>query len=65
MFSALTPKLIGAGARSAQGTNTGHENGEAMASVGVRVERPVRLGREVEGGSTKAKTHFLPAPLQL
>jgi hypothetical protein len=41
----LTPKLTGAGARSAQGTNTGHENGEAMASVGVRVERPVRLGR--------------------
>jgi hypothetical protein len=38
----LTPKLTGAGARSAQGTNTGHENGEAMASVGVRVERPVR-----------------------
>jgi hypothetical protein len=45
----LTPKLTGAGARSAEGTNTGHENGEAMASVGVRVELTVRLGREVEG----------------
>jgi hypothetical protein len=41
----LTPRLTGAGARSAQGTNTGHKNGEAMASVGVRVEPPVRLGR--------------------
>ena len=37
----LTPRLTGAGARSAQGTNTGHKNGEAMASVGVRVEPPV------------------------
>jgi len=37
-----TPRLTGAGARSAQGTNTGHENGEAMASVGVRVEPTVR-----------------------
>ena len=46
----LTPRLTGAGARSAQGTNTGHENGEAMASVGVRVEPPVRLGSVVEGG---------------
>jgi hypothetical protein len=41
----LTPELTGAGARSAQGTNIGHENGEAMANVGVRVERFVRLGR--------------------
>jgi hypothetical protein len=39
----LTPRLTGAGARSAQGTNTGHENGEAMASVGVRVEPTVRF----------------------
>ena len=38
----LTPRLTGAVARSAEGTNTGHENGEAMASVGVRVEPPVR-----------------------
>jgi len=45
----LTPRLTGAGARSAEGTNTGHENGEAMASIGVRVEPTVRLGREVEG----------------
>ena len=30
----------------AQGTNTGHENGEAMACRGVRVERTVRLGSE-------------------
>jgi len=42
--SGLTPRLTGAGARSAQGTNTGHENGGAMASVGVRVEPTVRLG---------------------
>ncbi|WP_374668643.1 hypothetical protein, partial [Acinetobacter sp.] len=26
----------------AEGTNTGHENAEGMASVGVRVQRPVR-----------------------
>jgi hypothetical protein len=45
----LTPRLTGAGARSAEGTNTGHENGEAMASVGVRVEPTVRLVREVDG----------------
>ena len=42
---ALTPRLTGAGARSAEGTNTGHENAEGMASVGVRVEPTVRLGR--------------------
>ena len=47
----LTPWLTGAGARSAEGTDIGHENGEAMAYVGVRVEPTVRLGREVEGGS--------------
>ena len=39
----LTPRLTGAVARSAEGNNTGHENGEAMASVGVRVEPRVRL----------------------
>ena len=33
----LTPRLTGAGARSAEGTNTGHENAEGMASVGVRL----------------------------
>ena len=54
-FGGLTPRLTGAGARSAQGTNTGHENGEAMASIGVRVERPVRLGRE--GKSVDLLTH--------
>jgi hypothetical protein len=41
----LTPWLTGAGARSAEGTDTGHENAEGMACVGVRVEPPVRLGR--------------------
>jgi hypothetical protein len=41
----LTPRLTGARARSAEGTNTGHKNGEAMASVGVRVEPTVRLRR--------------------
>lgn len=45
----LTPKLTGAGARSAQGTAMGHKNGEAMAHGGVRVERTVRLRRVVEG----------------
>jgi hypothetical protein len=46
----LTPELTGAGARSAQGTNIGHQNREAMANVSVRVERFVRLGRVVEEG---------------
>jgi hypothetical protein len=42
----LTPELTGAGGPiGPQGTNIGHENGEAMANVGVRVERFVRLGR--------------------
>ena len=44
----ITPRLTGAGARSAKGTNTGHENGEAMASVGVQVQPLVRLRRVVE-----------------
>ena len=47
----LTPWLTGAGARSAEGTDIGHENAEGMAYVGVRVEPPVRLGSVVEGGS--------------
>ncbi|MDP2022476.1 MAG: hypothetical protein Q8L16_16465 [Hydrogenophaga sp.] len=38
-----TPRLTGAGARSAQGTNTDLEDGEAMAGVGVRVEPTVML----------------------
>ena len=46
----LTPWLTGAGSRRLEGTNIGHENGEAMAYVGVRVEPPVRLGRVVEAG---------------
>ena len=37
----LTPRLTGAGARSAEGTNIGHQNAEGMAYVGVRVEPPV------------------------
>jgi hypothetical protein len=41
----LTPRLTGAGARSAEGTNTGHKNAEGMASVGVRVEPTVRRHR--------------------
>ena len=39
----LTPWLTGAGARSAEGTDMGHEDAEGMAHVGVRVEPPVRL----------------------
>ena len=46
----LTPRLTGAGARSAEGTNMGHENAEGMAHVGVRIEPTVRLWR---GGTTK------------
>jgi hypothetical protein len=43
----LTPELTGAGGPiGPQGTNIGHKNREAMANVGVRVERFVRLGRE-------------------
>jgi hypothetical protein len=42
----LTPKLTGAGGPiGPQGTNVGHQNREAMANVGVRVERFVRLRR--------------------
>ena len=48
----LTPWLTGAGARSAEGTDMGHENAEGMAHVGVRVEPPVRLGSVVEGRSS-------------
>ena len=51
----LTPRLTGAGSRRLEGTDIGHQNREAMAYVGVRVEPTVRLGREVEGGS-RAKT---------
>ena len=43
--------LTGAGSRRLEGTNSGHQNREAMAYVGVRVEPTVRLGSEVEGGS--------------
>ncbi len=45
----LTPWLTGAGARSAEGTDIGHEDAEGMAYVGVRVEPTVRLLRVVEG----------------
>jgi hypothetical protein len=45
-MSGLTPELTGAGGPiGLQGTNIGHQNREAMANVGVRVERFVRLGR--------------------
>ena len=51
----LTPWLTGAGARSAEGTNSGHKNDEGMPAVGVHVERPVRLVHEVEaGGAARA-----------
>lgn len=48
-FGRLTPRLTGDGARSAEGTEAGHQNAEGMASLGVRVEPTVRLRREVEG----------------
>ncbi len=38
----LTTWLTSAGARSAEGTTTGHKNAEGMACRGVRVERTVR-----------------------
>jgi hypothetical protein len=42
----LTPELTGAGGPlGPQGTNIGHQNREAMANVGVRVERLVRQQR--------------------
>ena len=44
----LTPWLTGAGSRRLEGTNISHEYAEGMAYVGVRVEPPVRLEREVE-----------------
>ena len=53
--SGLTPWLTGAGARSAEGTDIGHEDAEGMAYVGVRVEPPVRLGRAVEGRGRTVK----------
>jgi hypothetical protein len=43
IWCCLTPKLTGAEARSAQGTDMGHEHAEGMAHVGVHVERTVRL----------------------
>ena len=45
MVRSLTPRLTGAGARSAEGTDIGHKNAGGMAYVGVRVEPTVRLGR--------------------
>ena len=43
LWCSLTPELTGAGGPiGPQGTNIGHEDGEAMANVGVRVERIVR-----------------------
>ena len=54
----LTPRLTGAGARSAEGTNTGHQNAEGMACVGVRVEPTVRLGRVVEDVHSARTTVF-------
>lgn len=36
-------EVTGAGTRSAEGTTTGHENGEALASIGVRVNRQLDL----------------------
>jgi hypothetical protein len=46
LYWSLTPELTGAGGpKGPQGTNIGHQNRAAMANVGVRVERFVRLGR--------------------
>ena len=42
VFMGSTPKLTGAGERSAEGTDTAHENAAGMACIGARVERLVR-----------------------
>ena len=61
----LTPRLTGAGARSAEGTNTGHENAEGMASVGVRVEPIVRLGRVGRARQVHSSHGQFPTPAML
>ena len=61
----LTPWLTGAGARSAEGTDIGHENAEGMAYVGVRVEPTVRLGSEVEGGASEYSVSCLEGGFML
>ena len=53
-FCWLTPRLTGAGARSAEGTNTGYENAEGMASVGVRVEPTVRIFLPIKIGNLES-----------
>jgi len=50
IMRSLTPRLTGARGRRPAGTNTGHQNREAMASVGVRVEPRVSLWREGKVG---------------
>ena len=52
--------LTGTGSRRLEGTNSGHKNAEGMPAVGVRVEPPVRLGREVEGFSIAAACSCAP-----
>jgi hypothetical protein len=60
----LTPELTGAGGPiGPQGTNIGHENGEAMANVGVRVERFVRLGRVGRVGQVHSMCVWFEFPL--
>ena len=49
----LTPWLTGTGSRRLEGTNIGHQNREAMAYVGVRVEPPVKLVNERSGSGLK------------
>jgi len=61
--SGLTPRLTGAGGRRPQDTKAGHENGEAMASFGVRVEPTVGLGRvgrvgQVHSDGVKVYVYF-------
>ena len=50
VFTRLSNELVNwrRSPAGAEGTNTGHKNGEAMASVGVHVERPVRICVEVK-----------------
>jgi hypothetical protein len=49
----LTPKLTGAEARSAKGTDMGHEHAEGMAHVGVRLTDRLGWGAKWKlGGGT-------------
>ena len=55
------PKGSDVGARPGEETNTDHENGEAMASVGARVRLTAQLGNADchPNGNTGSSLYFL------